>query len=90
MLSEEALESRNKDFINIREHHTRKMSREKTMYDLFHYLLLSSDPIISSFSKKPSIHSRSTEPLDEEVLALLSDASMPEWHLDSESESDID
>ena len=33
MLSKEALESRNKDFRNIREYHTRKMSREKIMYD---------------------------------------------------------
>lgn len=88
MLSEEALESRNKDFRNIRESHTRKMSREKTMHDLFHYLLLSSDPLISSFSTKASIHSRSTEPLGEEVIALLSDASIPESFLDSESESD--
>ena len=58
------------------------MSSEKSMHDLFYYLLLLLYPIISSFFKKPSIHSRSTEPLDEEVLALLSDASMPEWHLD--------
>ncbi len=65
------------------------MSREKTMHDLFHYLLLSSDPLISSFSTKASsIHSRSTDPLGEEVIALLADASKPESFHDSESESD--
>lgn len=91
MLSEEALESRNKDFRNIRENHTRKMSREKTMYDLFHYLLLSSDPLISSLSTKTSLHYRSAEPLSVEVLALLSDAPdalMSEPQVDSESEAD--
>ena len=59
------------------------------MHDPFYYLLLFSDPIISSFSKKPYIRSRSTEALDEEVLALLTDASMQRWHLHSDSESDI-
>ena len=38
MLSEIALESRNKDFRIIREHHTNEMSHEKTMYDLFNYI----------------------------------------------------
>ncbi|XP_037024136.1 uncharacterized protein LOC119066024 [Bradysia coprophila] len=46
--SEEASESRNKDFKNIREHHTRKMSRVLTNEDLIHGLLVSSDPLISS------------------------------------------
>ena len=76
------------DFRNIRESHTQKMPREKTMHDLFHYLLLSSDPLISSFSTKGSIHSRSAEPLCEEVITLLSDASIPESFHDSESESE--
>lgn len=73
MMSEEALESRNKDFRFIREHHTRKMSREKTIEDLFNYLLLSSDPLISSFSTKPFLSSRNEELLGDEDISLLLD-----------------
>lgn len=48
LYSEEASEARNKDFKNIREHHTRKMNRTVTNEDLLHGLLVSSDPLISS------------------------------------------
>lgn len=51
MLSEEAMESRNKDFRNYRKFHTRKMSCEKTMRDLLNTLMYSSDPVISSISR---------------------------------------
>lgn len=44
MLSEQAAESRNKFWRFDREHHTRKISREATMSDLFHRALVSSDP----------------------------------------------
>lgn len=47
MLSEQAPESRNKFWRRDREHHTRKMDRKKTMTDLFHRALESSDPAIS-------------------------------------------
>lgn len=69
------------------------MSREKTMYDLFHYLLLFSDPLISSLSKKTFLHNRRAEPLSKEVILLLSDASDTIFHEqedDSESEVDSD
>lgn len=46
--SEEAQEARNKDFRNIREHQTRKSSRENTNEDIIHWLLITSDPLISS------------------------------------------
>jgi hypothetical protein len=51
-LSEEAQEAKNKDFKFVREHHTRKISRTSTNEDLLHYLLLSSDPIISHYSRQ--------------------------------------
>lgn len=73
MMSEDALESRNKDFRFIREHHTRKMSRETTMEDLFKYLLMSSDPLTSSFSTKPFLSPRNEELLDDEEISLLLD-----------------
>ena len=48
MFSEEAQESRNKDNKQFRLHHARTDSREHTMEDKFHYLLITSDPLISS------------------------------------------
>lgn len=58
--SEEAQEGRNKDFRNIRENHSRKNSRENTNQDILHWLLISSDPVISRsrtlFPKKHSNH----------------------------------
>jgi hypothetical protein len=50
-LSEDAQEARNKDIRRYRENFSRKCSREKTMSDVFHRLLVSSDPLISSFEK---------------------------------------
>ncbi|CAH2092645.1 unnamed protein product [Euphydryas editha] len=47
MLSEQAAESRNKFWHRDREQHCRKMDRKKTMIDLFHRALESSDPAIS-------------------------------------------
>jgi hypothetical protein len=49
-LSEEAQKSRNKDYLRYREHHSRKSSRINTNSDLIHFLLISSDPLISSLS----------------------------------------
>lgn len=43
-LSEEASESRNKDFRTYREHHSRKVSRIASNEDILNNLLLSSDP----------------------------------------------
>lgn len=50
-LSEEAQESRNKDVRNFREDHTRKASRSMTNTDLFHRMLESSDPLVTSLRK---------------------------------------
>lgn len=47
-LSEEALEATHKNVRNVRLSHTRKISRTKTNNDLMTYLLLSSDPVLSS------------------------------------------
>lgn len=45
-LNEEAQEARNKDIKHFRENHTRKTSRKNINSDIFHRLLLSSDPLI--------------------------------------------
>ena len=68
MMSEEALESRNKDFKKYREHFTRKCSRQKTNEDLINRLLVSSDPIISSSRKAKPKYSKA---LPAQVLQLL-------------------
>lgn len=54
LLSEDAQESRNKDIKKLRERYSRKTSRTETMEDVFHGLLVSSDPVISSMRKLPS------------------------------------
>lgn len=46
-LSEEAQERRNKDYRMYREHHSRKISRRATNEDVFNFILVSSDPVIS-------------------------------------------
>jgi hypothetical protein len=53
---EEAQEAKNKDFKFVREHHTRKISRISTNENLLHYLLLSSDPIVSHHSRQRLFH----------------------------------
>lgn len=52
-LSEEAQEAMNKDFKNFRQGYSRKMSRVKTNEDILHWLLLSSDPLISTTRNLP-------------------------------------
>lgn len=54
LLSEEALEARHKDIRKHRLHHTRKISRKHTNIDLMQRLLLSSDPLISSYRTSTS------------------------------------
>lgn len=51
-LSEEASESRNKDFRRYREQHSRKINRKATNEDILNNLLVSSDPYISSIRPK--------------------------------------
>lgn len=52
-LSEEAQESRNKDYRFYRCHNSRKSSRTATNEDIFHMFLISSDPLISQLRPEP-------------------------------------
>ena len=52
MMSEEAQESRNRDFKNYRQHHARQFSRQASNTDLIHRLLKTSDPVISMLKHK--------------------------------------
>lgn len=67
-LSEEAQEARNKDFKRYRENNSRTSSRIHTNEDIFHFLLISSDPIITKLR-----HDVKTdrEPLHPEARDLL-------------------
>ena len=86
MMSEEALEARNKDCRNIREHHSRKNNRTNTMEDVMHALLVSSDPLITSLSKM-STNSVKSIKFDKVVAGLL--INFPHLNNDSE-DSDSD
>lgn len=85
MMSEEALEARNKDFRSYRLNHTRKDSRLHTMEDLLHALLVSSDPFITSKSKSTSKYSKKHIQIDDEVKQLLLNMNDLPGSLNSES-----
>lgn len=67
-LSEDAQESRNKDYKKFRLHHSRKCSRAATNEDVFHTLLYTSDPYISSLRNTSEMISKE---LFDEAKALL-------------------
>ena len=70
LYSEEAQEAQNKEIRNASLSHTCKVSRKNAMRNQFQYLLIRSDPVISSTSFKKS-KSFAGQPLDSEVLDLL-------------------
>ena len=96
MMSEEASESRNKNVRQYRLHHTRKSSRYNTMCDLFRYLLVSSDPLISSSGmyRRRVQGRRKAKPMLPAALALLAEPqkipAAEETTSDSDSSSDED
>jgi len=67
-LSEEAQECKNKEYGYFREHHSRKSSRQFTNTDLFNFMMISSDPIISN--KRKQYDSKRNE-LPSQVKELL-------------------
>lgn len=69
-LSEEAQEASNKIFRKARAQNSRMKSRKCTNEDLMHYLLISSDPLISSIRIK---HDKKIKDLSDESKDLLMD-----------------
>ena len=59
---------RNKDYKYYRTHHSRKTSRLATNEDIFHLMLISSDPYISFLRPEPKIKRL---PFSETAKALL-------------------
>ncbi|KAL4152921.1 hypothetical protein QTP88_000754 [Uroleucon formosanum] len=93
-LTEEAQESRNKDFKRYREHTSRKCCREKTNLDILNLFLLSSDPVISS---KRKLFKKKTQSMPTEALALLKSPDVQVSHQyakdsddDDNDENDVD
>lgn len=69
LLSEEAQESRNKDYKNYRLRHSRKCSRIATNEDIMHRMMLTSDPMITHLT--PSFSKKNRSDISKEVKALL-------------------
>jgi hypothetical protein len=65
--SEEAQESRNKDYKRFRLYHSRKTARKETTRDVLNNLLVSSDPVISTLRRDKN-HEKQLLP---EVYGLL-------------------
>ena len=82
--SEEAQESRNKDHLYAREHHSRKKSRKATNEDQMNFMMVTSDPVISSLRKPLTTHK---DPLSPEVIQLLI-AAQPSISQDGEDLAD--
>ncbi|KAG8195709.1 hypothetical protein JTE90_002972 [Oedothorax gibbosus] len=67
-LSEDVLEASHKIYKNVRLFHSRKTSRINTNTDIFNWMLISADLIISSYRK----HTRkSSRPFSKETLDML-------------------
>ncbi|KAF0293694.1 hypothetical protein FJT64_000820 [Amphibalanus amphitrite] len=82
MMSEEAAESLNKCIREVRLKHTRKDTqcpRLHTMSDMFGYLLVASDPVLSSVGQQERRrkHARRQGTLLSETLRLLADPALP-------------
>ena len=72
MLSEEAQEARNKDVRSYRLHHARKDSRLHIIAEQFGYLLVTSDPKISSVNISARCRgATAASSMSSEVLSLL-------------------
>lgn len=62
LLSEEALESRNKDIRNNRYKFSRKTGRVQTLIDMFNRLMYSTDPLFDSFRVSSKVKVKSYSP----------------------------
>lgn len=91
-LSEEAQESRNKDYRRFRENFTRKTSRKDTNRDLLNNFILSSDPVLSSYNQYRPTKSKQFHPDTIKLLKCDPDPNIAskEDNSDSSDESDCD
>ena len=83
-LSEDVLEASQKDYKNMRLFHSRKTSRVDTNTDIIHWMLINSDPLITSKRQKPT---KSRKVFNEDVLSMIT---VPEFLKNICTESDSD
>ena len=69
--SEKSLEVRNKDFRCYKQDNTGKFLRIATMSDLLNTLLYSSNPVISTISKRNNVRLCNNKKLNKDVSLLL-------------------
>lgn len=69
ILSEEASESRNKDFRKFREHHSQKRSRQHSNQDILNMLVVSSDPLLSA--QRPKLDAKRRQSYFPETVDLI-------------------
>lgn len=86
-LGEEAQEARNKDIKRYREFHSRKFSRKQNMEDIFHNLLISSDPLISGMKK---LSAKKFKQYPHEVLAFFDEPALSSKLSTSDAEGILD
>ena len=67
-LSEDVIESAHKEYKTLRQYHSRKTSRINTNTDIFNWMLMSSDPIVTNTRKKPK---KNETKFNEVVLGML-------------------
>lgn len=85
IMSEEAAESANKRIRQSRLRHTRKTSRRDTMHDMFSYLMVASDPVLSSMGlqRRRRLYAKRQGRLQPETLALLAEPALPDGEDDT-------
>lgn len=71
LLSEDAQEAMNKEVRRMRSYHSFKGSRERTMQDIFHGLLVASDPIVSYYRHGQPCNTKDLPREVEELLTIV-------------------
>lgn len=81
-LSEDVIEVGHKDYKKFRQYYSRKTSRINTNTDIFNWMMVSSDPIVTNKRKKPK---KNRTQFNEVVLSMLR---LPTFYGDDEDEKD--
>lgn len=89
MMGEEASEARNKDYRKFRADRSRKHNRVVNMEDIFHRLMDTSDPLISSINLDTRIRNVAKIPLPQEVRNLLTLPEVIKSDFDLDSSDDV-
>jgi len=83
-LSEDVIESAHKEYKILRQYHSRKTSRINTNTDIFNWMLVSSDPVVTNTRKKPK---KNQTKFNQVVLGMLR---LPSFCAGDDDDSDDD